>query len=219
LSSELLGCVAAEHEALGEADEPVHRNGYEHDQSEDAVDVVLAQLEVAQGVTTAAFGAARERGAVTVLNPAPAAALDPALVDVTDWLVPNETELETLATSVGLAAENEQATIRALAARLAPRVLVTLGDRGAVLVRADGSTVDVPAERVDAVDTTGAGDAFVGAFAFGLATGLAEELAVALGCACATASVLRPGTQASFLEREDAVRMYESVSALPRPAA
>jgi len=55
------------------------------------VDVVLGQLEIAQGVTTAAFAAARDRGAVTILNPAPAAALDPDLVAVTDWLVPNET--------------------------------------------------------------------------------------------------------------------------------
>ena len=185
----------------------------------DTVDVVLGQLEVAQDVTAAAFTAARDRGAVTILNPAPAAPLDPGLVAVTDWLVPNETELATLARSVGLTAEDEPATMRALAAQLAPRLLVTLGDRGAVIVQADGSTVDVPAARVDAVDTTGAGDAFVGAFAFGLATGLAEEVAVGLGCACATASVLRPGTQASFLEREDAVRMYESVSIAPPSAA
>jgi ribokinase len=183
------------------------------------VDVVLGQLEIGQDVTTAAFAAARDRGAVTILNPAPAAALDPDLVAVTDWLVPNETELATLATSVGLTADDERATVRSLAARLPPRLLVTLGDRGAVLVRADGSPVDVHAERVDAVDTTGAGDAFVGAFAFGLATRLAEEVAVALGCACATASVLRPGTQASFLEREDAVRMCERVSAAPPSAA
>jgi ribokinase len=183
------------------------------------VDVVLGQLEIAQDVTTAAFAAARKRGAVTILNPAPAAPLDPDLVAVTDWLVPNETELATLATSVSLTASDETATVRALATRLPPRLLVTLGDRGAVLVRADGSTVDVPAERVDAVDTTGAGDAFVGAFAFGLASGLSEEAAVGLGCACATASVLRPGTQASFLGREDAVRMYESLSAAPRSAA
>jgi ribokinase len=183
----------------------------------DTVDVVLGQLEIAQEVTMAAFAGARERGAVTILNPAPAAALDAGLVAVTDWLVPNEIELATLATSAGLAARDETAMMRALAAQVAPRLLVTLGERGAVLVRADGSTVEVPTERVEAVDTTGAGDAFVGAFAFGLATGLAEEVAVGLGCACATASVLRPGTQASFLEREDAARVYESVSAAPPP--
>src|SRR5262245_41285169 len=56
----------------------------------DAVDVVLGQLEIAQDVTTAAFAAGRERGALTVLNPAPAATLAPELLTATDWLVPNE---------------------------------------------------------------------------------------------------------------------------------
>jgi ribokinase len=71
--------------------------------------------------------------------------------------------------------------------------------------------VEIAAEQVDAVDTTGAGDAFVGAFAYGLATRLSEEAAVRLGCACATASVLRPGTQSSFLGRDEAAQLYESL--------
>jgi ribokinase len=77
----------------------------------------------------------------------------------------------------------------------------------------------VPAERVDAIDTTGAGDAFVGAFAYGLATGLAEDVAARLGCVCATASVLRPGTQTSFVAPEEAARLYESVAAASPTAA
>ena len=165
----------------------------------DTVDVVLGQLEIAQDVTAAAFAAGRERGALTVLNPAPAAILDPTLLPATDWLVPNEVEAGVLAPRLS-----------ALAA-LGPRVVVTLGERGAALLGGDGESVEIPAERVDAVDTTGAGDAFVGAFAYGLATGMAEEAAVRLGCACATASVLRPGTQSSFLAREEAVRLYESL--------
>ena len=76
--------------------------------------------------------------------------------------------------------------------------MVTLGERGAALVEADGDVSVVPTPVVDAVDTTGAGDAFVGAFAFGLASGWAERDAVRLGCAIAAESVLRPGTQTSF---------------------
>jgi ribokinase len=184
-----------------------------------AVDVVLGQLEIAQDVTTAAFAAARERGALTILNPAPAAALDARLAAATDWLVPNEVELGRLTSSADVDGGDETATILSLAAALGPRLVVTLGERGAVLVRSDASIVEVPAERVDAVDTTGAGDAFVGAFAYGLATGLAEEAAVRLGCVCATASVLRPGTQASFVAPEDAARLYESVAAASQTAA
>jgi ribokinase len=185
----------------------------------EAVDVVLGQLEIAQEVTTAAFVAARERGALTILNPAPAAALDARLVAATDWLVPNEVELGRLAASVDVGGDDERATMRSLAAALAPRLLVTLGERGAVLVRNDGSIVEVPAERVDAIDTTGAGDAFVGAFAYGLATGLAEDVAARLGCVCATGSVLRPGTQASFVAPDEAARLYESVAAASPTAA
>ena len=165
----------------------------------DTVDVVLGQLEIAEDVTAAAFAAGRERGALTVLNPAPAAILDPTLLAATDWLVPNEVEAGVLAP-----------TLSALAA-LGPRVVVTLGERGAAMLGADGESFEIPAERVDAVDTTGAGDAFVGAFAYGLATGMAAEAAVGLGCACATASVRRPGTQSSFLAREEAVRLYQSL--------
>jgi ribokinase len=164
-----------------------------------AADVVIGQLEIAQDVTTAAFAAARERSALTVLNPAPAAILAPALLAATDWLVPNEIEAAALAP-----------TMSALAA-LGPRVVVTLGERGASLLGADGEVVQIGAQQVNAVDTTGAGDAFVGAFAYGLATGMTEEAAVRLGCACATASVLRRGTQSSFLGREEAARLYESL--------
>ena len=85
-----------------------------------------------------------------------------------------------------------------VAAGLGARLLVTLGERGAALVGAGGDVTVVPTPRVDAVDTTGAGDAFVGAFAFGLASGWDEVDAVRLGCAIAAESVRRPGTQASF---------------------
>jgi ribokinase len=121
----------------------------------DAVDVVLGQLEIAQDVTAAAFAAAHERSALTVLNPAPAAILVPALLAATDWLVPNEVEAAALAP-----------TMSALAA-LGPRLVVTLGERGASLLGADGQVVEIGAEQVDAVDTTGAGDAFAAGFLLG----------------------------------------------------
>jgi ribokinase len=65
---------------------------------------------------------------------------------------------------------------------------------------------------VDAVDTTGAGDAFVGAFAYGLAAGFDEEVAVRLAIACASDSVTRPGTQSSFASREDAAVLVTRVT-------
>ena len=167
--------------------------------SQDRVDAVIGQFEIGQDVTAAAFRAARERGAVTILNPAPAAAIDPGLASVSDWIIPNEHEVAIIAREVGLPGDAlDAASLRDLAERLGTRLLVTTGERGASLVRADGEVVDIPAPRVDAVDTTGAGDAFVGAFAFALASGWDEARAAALACAIASESVLRPGTQASF---------------------
>lgn len=159
------------------------------------LDVVIGQLEIPQAVTAAAFVAARRLGAVTVLNPAPATDLDPALVAGADWVVPNEHELAQLA---GVSADATDGEIAAFARSTGAHVVVTLGARGAALLGDDGRVRRIPAEPVRAIDTTGAGDAFIGAFAFGLARRLPAQAAVRLGVRCATASVLRPGTQVSF---------------------
>lgn len=158
------------------------------------LDACVGQLEIPQPVTTAAFTAARARGAITVLNPAPAAPIAAELLAVTDWLIPNEVELATLA---GIEGAPSDAALVAFAARTGTRLVVTLGSGGAAIVVGDG-VERVPAIPVAAVDTTGAGDAFVGAFAVGLALGLGDVVAVRLGIACASDSVTRPGTQSSF---------------------
>jgi ribokinase len=180
--------------------------------SMDRVDVVIGQLEIPQRVTLAAFRVARDRGAITILNPAPAAPLDPALVEASHWLIPNETEFAILAGIDRLDPE-DPGPIAAFARRVAPRLLLTLGSRGAALVSAEGEVDVVPATPVQAIDTTGAGDAFVGAFGVGLAAGLNERAAVRLGIACASDSVTRPGTQSSFASREVAATILSEVRA------
>jgi ribokinase len=172
--------------------------------------VVVGQLEVPQRVTTAAFRTARELGAITILNPAPAASLDAELVDASDWIIPNETELASLVGADQVDASDD-AQLAALAQRIRPRVAITLGSGGAAVVTTAGSVGRVPAVPVKAVDTTGAGDAFVGAFAFGLAAGLDELGAIRLAIACASDSVTRPGTQASYPSRERAAAILADV--------
>jgi len=174
----------------------------------DRVDVVVGQLEIPQAATAAAFAAARERGAATILNPAPAATLDADLVAVTDWLIPNETEFAILADDDG--AEDRY---RRFAERTGTRLVVTIGSEGALLVGHDGTAERIPATPVTPVDTTGAGDAFVGAFAYGLAAGLPELEAVRLGVALASDSVTRPGTQSSFATPERAAKLLGTVLA------
>ena len=159
---------------------------------------VVGQFEIPQEVTAAAFAAARQQGATTVLNPAPAAPLSGDILESSDWLIPNEVEFETLA---GEAPDSDHA-IAAFARETATRLVVTLGEDGAALVSPGFDRVTrIPSPRVDPVDTTGAGDAFVGAFVVGLASGLGERDAVRLGNACAADSVTRPGTQSSFPRR------------------
>jgi ribokinase len=169
------------------------------------VDVVVGQMEIPQAATAAAFQAAHRRGATTVLNPAPAEPLLRELTEATDWCIPNEGEFAEIARSaIGRACdpinvEDLQAVMEALGTRL----VVTLGARGACYLLGTGTLALVEAPRVTAVDTTGAGDAFVGAFAHAIGLGRDVGAAVRLACACAASSVQRPGTQASYPAGED----------------
>ena len=175
--------------------------------------VVIGQLEVPQPVTLAAFGAARAAGSVTMLNPAPAAEIDPELLAVTDWLIPNETEFVSLESSrlrteVGSVSDDH---VLALAASIPPRLLVTLGEAGALIVE-DGNAMRLPAPLSQVVDTTGAGDAFVGAFGYGLASGLAPADAMSLALRCASFSVSRLGTQSSFPTPEESEQLLKGTA-------
>ena len=183
----------------------------------DAVDasIVVGQLEIPQSVTAAAFAAAKKRGMVTVLNPAPAQTLDPALLAATDWLIPNESELALLSTGAPSDAPPTDTAILAYAAKhMHARLLVTVGAAGVALVSDDRKRVvrlKPPLPAATVVDTTGAGDAFVGAFAYGLGIQQGEMFAAALGMACATDSVTREGTQPSFPKPEKCREIFENL--------
>jgi ribokinase len=87
-----------------------------------------------------------------------------------------------------------------------------LGELGAAFTTPTGEIVRIPSPKVNAIDTTGAGDSFVGAFAYGLASGMSEALAVKLGCACASKSVTRRGTQSSYSSKEEAQEIIRAVT-------
>jgi ribokinase len=164
--------------------------------------IVALQLEVPLEVTLAAAQAAHRLGKTVVLNPAPAQDLPEALLRCIDYLVPNETEAAQLA---GVAIVDVPSALMAgelLRGRGARSVLVTLGARGVAAVTAAGSVhhAAVPAR---AVDTTAAGDTFIGGLCCGLAQGLDVESAIALGQAAAAISVTRPGAQRSIPYRAE----------------
>jgi ribokinase len=153
---------------------------------------VVAQCEIKQEVTLAAFSAAKKRGCTTILNPAPFQPLSDQLLAVTDWIIPNETEFMELHGKLPSSDEILKEF------RPGKNSIVTLGSEGAALIAADGTITRVAAPKVNAVDTTGAGDAFVGTFAFALASGKSAVDAMNLGIKVASMSVTRKGAQSSY---------------------
>ena len=175
--------------------------------------VILGQFEIPQVVTLDAFVAGRAAGAVTVLNPAPGAAIEPGLLAAAHWLIPNETEFALIGGRplAGHVAD-EDAAIAEVGERLGLGLVVTLGERGVALRPAAGDVIRIAAPRVTAIDTTGAGDAFCGAFAVGLALGWTPAAAATLGCAIAADSVTRLGTQTSYPDRDVAGLILDGIA-------
>ena len=163
--------------------------------------LILLQLEVPLETVyhAVAFGAARR--IPVLLNPAPAdPALDVARVAAATFLVPNQTELSILTGMPADTATQAEAAARTLLARGVRTVVVTLGSEGALLVR-DGEALHVPPVPVEPVDTTGAGDAFIGAFAEGFVEHGDVPRALRWAAAYAADSITRPGTQSAMADR------------------
>ncbi|WP_406009526.1 ribokinase [Streptomyces sp. NBC_00637] len=169
-----------------------------------SADALLLQLEVPLAAVVAGARAARAHGVRTVLTPAPAQPLPPELLTVTDLLVPNEHEAATL---TGRTDPREAAT--ALLDSV-PEVVITLGASGSLYATRGAQPVTVPAPRVTAVDSTGAGDTFVGALAVALGEGRPVREALAWASAAAALSVQRPGASASMPYRSEIDAQYAS---------
>lgn len=166
-------------------------------------DLLVCQLEIPIETTLEAFRVAKSGNVRTILNPAPAAALPDELLQLSDICAPNETETELLTgLPVGTTEEAKRAA-RALLDRGPKVVILTLGERGVLVVDRESAT-HVPALRVDAVDPTGAGDSFIGSLAVFLGEGLSMPEAVLRANAVAALSVTQIGTQISFPRRAEA---------------
>lgn len=161
--------------------------------------LVVAQLETPVTATLAAFRTARAGGAATVLNAAPAQELPAALLEATDILIVNQTEAERVAGRAGRPAE----LAAALAPRLARGVVVTAGAAGAAWSGRDGETASAAPPAVEVVDSTGAGDAFVGAFVAVLAEGAGIGRALREGVAAGALACRTLGAVPSLPRREE----------------
>jgi ribokinase len=161
-------------------------------------DLILLQLEIPLETVYAAIAFGKRHGIRTVLNPAPATPeLDPERVRDVSFFIPNETELAILTGMPAGADQEIGLAALSLVKKGVETVIVTLGSRGA-LVTSASSVLRIPPVRVEPVDTTGAGDAFVGSFARYFAGGLGLEAALGLAARYAADSVTRRGTQKAY---------------------
>ena len=167
--------------------------------------VVLTTLEPPPETLGALLDASKQRGATVVLNATPEAIGAKPLLDRIDVLVVNETEAEDLLGNVVSAANGEEAALSLVA--LGPAtVVVTLGAAGAAVAHG-GRTASFPAPQVDVVDTTGAGDAFCGAFAANLVRGLDPFLAARTGVVAGSLATTIPGAYPGIPRRDAIERM------------
>jgi len=166
---------------------------------------LVAQFETPMDQVARAIDVAHGEGCKVLLNPSPVQPIAQPLWPRIDTLVVNEIEAQALC---GQAADNPQEAAlagQALRAKGIARVVVTLGARGAVAVDADGARHH-PAPKVKAVDTTAAGDTFLGALAVALGEGQAFDEAVRLGIRAAALCIQQPGAQPSIPRRDDVLQ-------------
>ncbi|GAA4023078.1 ribokinase [Streptomyces plumbiresistens] len=169
-----------------------------------SADALLLQLEIPLAAVLAGARTARGHGVRTVLTPAPAQPLPPELLTTVDLLVPNEHEAAAL---TGLTDPHSAAT--ALLEQV-PEVVVTLGAAGSLHAARGTEPFTVPAPRVTAVDSTGAGDTFVGTLAVALGEGRPMREALQWAATAAALSVQRPGASASMPYRSEIEARFTS---------
>ncbi|GAA2727669.1 ribokinase [Streptomyces nogalater] len=165
-------------------------------------DALLLQLEIPLAAVVAGARAARRHGVRTVLTPSPVQPLPPELLRAVDLLVPNEYE------AVTLTGRTDPREAAAALLDLVPEVVVTLGATGCLYLARGTEPLVVPAPRVTAVDSTGAGDTFVGALAVALAEERPVREALTWAAAAAAISVQREGASASMPYRPEIEARY-----------
>ena len=156
--------------------------------------IVVAQCELPQEFAIAAFKSAKVKNAITILNPAPAVELSPELIELSDWIIPNQIEFNSLADQIPGGDLVQQIK------NFYPEknLLVTLGSEGAILRTKNGEIIKATAPKTEVIDTTGAGDGFVGAFAAALNAGKELQIALEFAIEFASNSVGKKGAQSSY---------------------
>jgi len=169
-------------------------------------DLLLLQLEIPTPTVLSATQLAKQHGVRVILNPAPAKPLPDELISLADFIIPNETELSLLTSMEVKDIPSAEKAARVLLAKGSQNVIVTLGSKGALIVNKETST-HVDTYHVDVVDTTAAGDAFIGGFANALLENKSLEESVRFGCACGALATTKFGAQPSLPMKEEVERL------------
>jgi ribokinase len=167
----------------------------------EAADCIVLQFEIPLETVYHTVRFAKQRGIRCIVNPAPAQPVDLAALAGVDYFVPNETEAETITGMPVRSVEDAKACAMHLVRQGMPRVIITLGEKGALIAHEGGVEIIEP-HRVVSKDTSGAGDAFVGSFAVFLGEGMSERDAIARANLYAALSTTGVGTQKSFVTRQ-----------------
>lgn len=174
-------------------------------------DILIAQFETNEEMTFKAFNKAKELGKITILNPAPAKVIDKKLLGVTDIIVPNETEAELI---TGVKIHDLESAKKAASKFLqngVKFVIITLGSKGAAVITKDFCKI-VPAYKVNAIDTTAAGDSFIGGLSSKLdinsLTGESLVEAVRFGNKVSSIAVQRKGAQPSIPYLKEIIEIH-----------
>jgi ribokinase len=174
-------------------------------------DVIVMQFESPLETVYHTVRLGKKYGVRTIVNPAPAAPADLKQLAPADYFIPNESEAETITGKPVKTVEEAKACARYLLDQGLSRVILTLGERGALLATREAMEL-IPAFQVTAKDSTGAGDAFIGSFAVFLAEGHPEREAIRRANLYAGISTTKIGTQKSFIKRAQFNREWRARS-------
>ena len=175
-------------------------------------DIIISQFETPEDITIEAFKIAKENGKVTILNPAPAKKIKDELLNYTDIIVPNETEAELLTGIEIKYIEDAKKAGDIFLGKGVKFAIITLGEKGAALIGKDFCEI-VPAYRVNAIDTTAAGDSFIGGLSSKLDTkNLGRETlssSIRFGNKVSSIAVQRKGAQPSIPYLKEVLEVYK----------